>query len=462
MKRDHLQREHAPHQQTSDPSLLLGSMSTQVNHRSFFDSLPWQFTAPPQSHLGDHDVLGESNKLLGRSVALMVCGGIAAMKAPMIARSLRKAGAVVRVFASQEALKYVTEDTLAWSSNQEVITSLSARAEHLGDGATFDAYLIAPATYNTINKFSLGIADNLITATLASALGKSERQECEILIAPTMHGSMHNSILTDSLTRLRGLGVHMIKPREAYGKHNIPSEAHIVNEVSRAISRSPLKGKGILITGGPTPVKIDDVRRLTNKFTGRLSIAILEELHARGAEARLLLGIGSHMPPEELTPFVEWTHDYEGYLHRVCELANDPLCYAGIFSAAVADYQPDSFTTGKIESGQTALQISLKPTIKVIDEVKRQAPHLKMVTFKYQEGISHDQLMEIAERRLDRFDAVFANRGEERGPRGEQVGWLCKRGAEAVKITGKRSIAAKIADYLETEATLQAARQGDE
>ncbi len=414
-----------------------------------FTPLEWSITAPPASELGDHDVPVASDKLQGKTIALMICGGIAAMKAPLISRALRKAGATVTIFASQEALRYVTIDTLEWSSNQAVITSLSARAEHLGDGRSFDAYLVAPATYNTINKFAAGIADGLITTTLASALGKQERGSTQILIAPTMHGTMHNSILQGSLEGLRYRGVHLIQPRAGYGKHNIPSEESLVNEVSRATSRSPLKGKGILVTGGPTPVKVDDVRRLTNKFTGRLSMAISEELHARGAEVRLLLGAGSVTPSSELAPYVEWVEDYQQYRSRALELSASPRCWAGIYSAAVADYELRERASGKIESGHDHLQLSLIPTAKVIDEIRAVAPSLHMLTFKYQEGVSHQRLMEIAARRLHRFESVFANRGEEKGAQGEQVGWLCRRENDPLRLVGKSGIARGIADNLE-------------
>ena len=161
---------------------------------SYFSSETWDFSPPPTSLLSDHSVKVLSHKLDGCSIALLICGGIAAMKAPLLARALRKAGAEVTAFVSKEALRYVALDALAWSCDREVIVDLSARAEHLGDGNLFDAYLVAPATYNTINKAAQGIADSLITTTLASAIGRGERGETQVLVVPTMHGSMHNSI----------------------------------------------------------------------------------------------------------------------------------------------------------------------------------------------------------------------------------------------------------------------------
>ena len=151
------------------------------------------------------------------------------MKAPLIARTLRRQGANVVAFVSSEALRYTTIDALEWSTTNTVITKLTANAEHLSDDRPFAAYVVAPATYNTINKMALGIADSLITSTLGSAIGRMERGKTQILVAPTMHGSLHNSILTRSLQQLDRLGVKIIPPKVADGKNNLPEEKALAN-----------------------------------------------------------------------------------------------------------------------------------------------------------------------------------------------------------------------------------------
>ena len=164
---------------------------------------------------------------------------------------------------------------------------------------------------------------------------------------------------------------------------------------------------------------------------------------------RLLLGAGSAVPPSELASLTERVPDFQSYLRRSLELSAHPDCQAGIFSAAVADYAPQVPIEGKVQSGLDQLTINLVPTTKVIDEVRRAAPHIKMVTFKYQEGVSPDELMNIASSRLKHYEGVFANRGEERGSQGEQVGWLCTHGRAPVRMIGKPEIAQGIADFLE-------------
>ena len=190
-------------------------------------SQDWDFSPPPDSLLGDHDVDVKSTALKGRRIALLLSGGIACIKLPLLARELRRHGAQVVAIASEEALRYVTHDALAWCTDQPVVTELTAQAEHLSGRAPFDAYLLAPATYNTIHKMRHGIADGVVTAVLATAIGRMERGQSKVLIAPTMHGSMHNSLLTEALRFLHGLGCRVIKPRQEHGKNNQIGRAHV-------------------------------------------------------------------------------------------------------------------------------------------------------------------------------------------------------------------------------------------
>jgi phosphopantothenoylcysteine decarboxylase/phosphopantothenate--cysteine ligase len=395
--------------------------------------------------MGDHDVPREGSHLAGKRIALLVTGGIAAMKAPMVARALRREGAEVVAFVSQEALRYVTRETLGWSTVNPVIERLTAAAEHLSDAAPFDAYLFAPATYNSINKIAAGVADGVVAAAAASALGRLEAGRTAVLVAPTMHGSMHNRILVDSLRRLHAMGVRIIPPRDAYGKHNLPDEHDLVAEVSRAVSRSKLKGRRILVTGGTTPVPIDGVRRIVNRFRGRLGIEIAAELHQRGAEVLLIHGGGAVPVPSFIPHRVPRTYDeYRAMVRDELSRGYE----AGVFSAGVADYRPDAEVQGKIPSGKSALTLTLVPTAKIIEEARLAHPDLYMVTFKYQEGLSHEALLDIARDRLERYPCVVANRGEDQGAQAQRA-FMLTRGAEPVVLDGKRAIAGAIADHLE-------------
>ncbi|MDA0215156.1 MAG: phosphopantothenoylcysteine decarboxylase [Planctomycetota bacterium] len=412
----------------------------------------WIPKPPSPSTLGDHAVPLDGNHLQGKRIALLVTGGIAAMKAPTLARSLRRQGAEVTAFISDEGLRYVTEDTLAWSTNRPVISKLSPRAEHLSGEDAFHAYLVAPATYNTINKMACGIADGAITATLASALGRMERGACAVLVCPTMHGSMHTRILTESLEKLQKLGVTVIAPRDDYGKHNLPDDELIVAALSRAISTSPLRGKRILVTGGPVPSPLDAVRRLGSRFTGALGVEIAKELSMCGADVDLILGAGSVAAPLWLHARI--AENVEHYRQLVLDTLGSTPHQAAVLSAAVSDFEPTDIRPGKVKTADGDWTVHLRPTAKVIDAAHKKFPALHMVGFKYEETSSHDTLMETARSRAAEHGACVANRGEENPKGTAQVAWLVVPGREPSRMEGKPAIAAAIRAHLEHRAGL--------
>lgn len=408
----------------------------------------WDYTAPTPSDMGDHDVPPASTRLAGKRVALLVTGGIAAMKTPQIARALRRHGADVTAFTSADALRYVAREALEWACLGQVVDALTWRAEHLSDNAPFDAYLVAPATHNTIAKMAQGIGDTLVTSALISALGRMEQGRAKVLVAPTMHGSMHNAQLVDNAKRLAAQGVQFIAPRDAYGKHNLPDTGVICTAVGRALSTSPLRGKPILVTAGPTPVPIDGVRRIVNRFRGRLGADIAEELTWRGADAELLLGDGAWRPSAPMRLSIART--YDDYRDMVVARAEQGL-FAGIFSAGVADYRPKQVVDGKITSGSAELPLLLEPTEKVIDMAMDAGGAMHTIAFKYLENVSEEELIRVASKRLDRAGLVVATRGED--TKGREQRALMVRRDGVTPVDGKARIASAIADHLETLTT---------
>jgi phosphopantothenoylcysteine decarboxylase/phosphopantothenate--cysteine ligase len=385
-----------------------------------------------------------SDHLLGRRIALMVCGGIAALKTPELARALRRRGARVTAFCSKEALRFVGREALEWACEQPVISDLTWRSEHLSDSKPFDAWLVAPATSNTIGKLASGVADTVVTAALASALGRMAQGRTQILMAPTMHGSLHTAILERNGCLLRQLGVRFIPPRDACGKHNLPEAEVLVAAVCRALATSPLIGRRLLVTGGPTPVPLDGVRSIVNRFRGRLGAAITEELVLRGAEVTFVLGDGGWRPPPWLPCTLAATYDDYRRLTLEAIAAGQQ---AGIFSAAVADYRPSAAVDGKIASGLSQLDLRLEPTEKVIDLVRAADPDLVLVSFKVLQGVTTEALLATARSRLGSSQLVVANRAEEvRGD--EQTAWIVD-GDGQQRVEGKAAIAAALADRLE-------------
>ncbi len=347
--------------------------------------------------LGDH--------LEGKSIALCISGGIAAIEAPKIARHLRRYGAEVRAYVSPSTYDFVGKAALEWGTGQEVVDRLSGMAEHI---CLDDLVLVTPATLNTINKMFTGIADNPMMTLIGSALGKG----VPVYIAPTMHWSMYqNPFLKENLERAEKYGIHVLSPRMDEGKAKMPHIDSIVAAVCRELSDGPLKGKKILVTGGPTSGKIDDVRRITTIFSGKLGALIAKEAYLQGADVKLLVE-NTKMPLPEYVP-LQFHGDYEEYrqnVFRELEKGYD----IGVFSAAVADYIPTEVYEGKIPSQGSLKIISVKETAKVIAEVHQRFPELYMATFKYECNLSREELLKIARGRVERgYDLVVANRGED-------------------------------------------------
>jgi len=246
------------------------------------------------------------------------------------------------------------------------------------------------------------------------------------------------------------MGITMIPPLQTHGKNNLASLELIVAATIRALSQSPLQGKSLLITGGPTPVPLDNIRRITTRFTGALSIQIAREAWLRGAEVELILGKGSQSAPEYLNTNIAATYsDYRNIVHE--SLQKESFDW-GIFTAAVADFQPETVYEGKWSSKVDQLTLKLLPTAKLIDEVRQKFPELKMLTFKYEENISHEELISIAQKRFSKkggSQLIVANRAEEFKADGTQVAWLLEPEQEPKMHVGKLGIANAILDRIE-------------
>ena len=353
------------------------------------------------------DIIGDHLK--GKSIALCVSGGIAAIETPKIARHLRRYGAEVYTYMTPTAIKIVGPMALEWATTHPVTVELSGLAEHI---CLHDLVLVCPATLNTCNSIFAGLANNPVTTLVASALGR----RTPVFIAPTMHESLgNNPIFVKNLENTGRLGITVIEPRLSEDKAKMPRTSSITAMICRALSPSQVRDRNILITGGPTPGRIDDVRILTNIFTGKLAVEIAKEAYLRGANVRLLLGKTSLPVPSYLS--VNYHRDYDEYVENVFFELSSIKYDIGVFAAAVADYIPAEVQERKIPSQGGLRSIPLKETQKVIEGVRESYPDLFMVTFKYESRVDTARLIAIAKKRLEKgYEMVVANRGEEMKP----------------------------------------------
>lgn len=303
--------------------------------------------------------------LTGKHIVLGVTGSIAAYKAAILTRLLVKNGAEVQVIMSAYAKEFITPLTLATLSKRPILVDFfdpenGAWNSHVDLGLWADAYLIAPATANTIGKMASGVADNLLLTTYLSA-------RCPVFIAPAMDLDMFaHPANQKNLAILQSYGNHIIEPASGElasgldGKGRMEEPEAIVQHLIRFFEdqNTPpiLKGIKVLVTAGPTREAIDPVRFISNYSSGKMGYAIANCLAKHGADVHLVTGpvYGVTLRPEIQQYQVESASE----MHQQ-SLALYPQCKAAILSAAVADYKPIAVAGKKIKSTRTQLSIKL-------------------------------------------------------------------------------------------------------
>jgi phosphopantothenoylcysteine decarboxylase/phosphopantothenate--cysteine ligase len=322
----------------------------------------------------------QESSINNMKVALGVTGGIAAYKAPEVLRLLQDRGIRVQVIMTRAAQEFVRPLTFAALSGEKVITSMFASGEerepnidsaieHIAIAQSIDALVVVPATADTLAHFAQGIAtDFLTTLYLATS--------APVVVAPAMNVNMWNHLATQAnLEILRKRGVKIVEPDSGYlacgmvGQGRLAENQVIVAAALQVLGATQdLAGETVLITAGPTREKIDPVRYLTNRSSGRMGYAIAEAALRRGARVLLVSGPTSVTAPgaAELTR-VEST---EAMRAAVMNL----LPQAGIVikTAAVADYRPKAAAGQKIKrKGPMTLELEATPDIlKEISERK--------------------------------------------------------------------------------------------
>ena len=301
----------------------------------------------------------------GKHILIGVTGGIAAYKTAYLIRDLVKRGAEVKVIMTEKAKAFITPLTLATLSKNPILVDFfdptnGAWNSHVSLGLWADAYIIAPATANTIAKMAHGIADNLLTTAYLSA-------RCPIFVAPAMDLDMYAHPTTqENISYLKGKGVNIIDAGSGFlasgleGKGRMAEPEEISNFVADYFSASKdLAGKKVLITAGPTYEKIDPVRFIGNHSTGKMGYALAEECAARGAKVSLVSGPVQIKAKHPNIQTISVTSAEEMYNAANEEFDSADIC---ILCAAVADFKPETQADQKIKREKDDLVIRLKPT----------------------------------------------------------------------------------------------------
>jgi len=346
-------------------------------------------------------------------VALGVSGGIAAYKAAEIVRLLQDREIRVQVIMTQAAQEFVRPLTFAALSGEKVITgmfeagnaepNIDSAVEHIAVAQSIDALVVAPATSDILAKFAQGIASDFLTTLYLATTAP-------VIVAPAMNVNMWNHPATQAnLEILRKRGVKIVEPDSGYlacgmiGPGRLAANESIVAAVMQALGASQdFAGETVLITAGPTREKIDPVRYITNRSSGRMGYALAEAALRRGARVLLVTGPTSIVPPNA----AEVTRIETADQMRAAVLQLFLQATIVIKTAAVSDYRPKAAAIQKLKrSGPMSLE--LEPTSDILAELSAKKSTQLIIGF----AAETENVLENARKKLAKksLDAIVVN-----------------------------------------------------
>lgn len=310
--------------------------------------------------------------LQGKKILLGVTGSIAAYKAATLVRLLVKQGAEVKVIMTNAAKDFVTPLSLSTLSKQDVLTDIAtndAWANHVMLGRWADMMLIAPLSCNTLAKMANGICDNLLLAVYLSAT-------CPVVAAPAMDEDMwQHSATKRNLNSIKTAGNHIIPVERGelasglHGDGRMAEPETILQWLQHYFTnKGELAGKKVLVTAGPTHEWIDPVRFIGNHSSGKMGVAIAEEMQQRGAAVTLVLGPSIIEPAPGIT-VIRVTAAIEMY--NAC-MDIFPAVDIAVMSAAVADYTAALPAKEKIKKTADNFSIGLSKTKDILKTMGQQ------------------------------------------------------------------------------------------
>lgn len=311
-------------------------------------------------------------------ILLGVCGGISAYKSLELARLATRAGHGVRVLMTDGASRFVGAASFEGLTGAPALTSEFERDPlrgafpgdeapehdpigHLELAANCDAYLVAPASANTLAKLAGGAADSMVTTCFLACAAPR-------LVAPAMNDRMYADAATQAnIEALRGRGVGVIEPEEGplasrgeHGKGRLPDPERLLERVEAALPAGsrPWDGMRVLVTAGGTREPIDPVRFVGNRSSGRMGLALAAAAVRRGAEVTLIAAnVALPAPAGVRRVDVETAAQMQAAAEE-----EFPACHLLLMAAAPADFRPVEAAAGKLRRGEEGLDMHFEPT----------------------------------------------------------------------------------------------------
>lgn len=362
--------------------------------------------------------------LKNRNILLCITGSIAVYKALELVRLYIKSGANVKVLMTEASQRFVTKLSFEAISQNKVLDESSESWEknqdynHIDIGKWADILVVAPCSANTINKLANGIADNLLTQTILAYKGKK-------VIAPAANTNMiENQITVKSIKRLKKLGLELINSQvkelacKDVGNGALAEPETIFYKTARELLKEKYwQERSVVLSGGGTVEKIDDVRYISNYSSGKMASSLALALYLKGAEVSIVSTRGHENLESSLPEIKTFTvqSSYQMYedleilikkAKKTSEKAKKPYLF---MVAAVSDYVPSEDFEGKLKKemvGQT-WSLKLKQNIDILNSLDKKG--LISIGFKAEmdEVVANDNATKMLEKK--NLDAVCLN-----------------------------------------------------
>jgi phosphopantothenoylcysteine decarboxylase/phosphopantothenate--cysteine ligase len=346
---------------------------------------------------------------LKKRILLGVSGGIAAYKSPDLVRRLIERGAEVQVVMTASAQRFVSAMSFQAVSGRPARSDLwdsaaEAAMGHIELARWAEMVLVAPASADFLARLAVGRADDLL-ATLCLAT------EAPIVVAPAMNRIMWANAATQAnIETLQARGIRILGPdsgNQACGEVG-PGRMWEPEKLADAVLAPPpnmglLAGLNVLITAGPTRERLDPVRYLTNRSSGKMGFAVAAAAREAGAHVTLVAGpVSLATPPGVARLDVESAREMHAAVHRHVSKAD-----VFIAAAAVADYQPITVSKHKIKKQRVAVQLDLEPTQDIIQSVAELSRRPFVVGFAAETGNVEAHALDKLKRK--KLDMIAAN-----------------------------------------------------
>ncbi|GAA2265174.1 bifunctional phosphopantothenoylcysteine decarboxylase/phosphopantothenate--cysteine ligase CoaBC [Streptomyces amakusaensis] len=317
-------------------------------------------------------------------IVLGVSGGIAAYKACELLRRLTESGHDVRVVPTAASLNFVGAATWSALSGHPAATEVWSdvhEVPHVRIGQGADLVVVAPATADLLAKAAHGLADDLLTNTLLTA-------RCPVVFAPAMHTEMWEHPATqENVATLRRRGAIVIEPAVGRltgvdtGKGRLPDPGEIFEVcrgvLARGVTAPDLAGRHVVISAGGTREPLDPVRYLGNRSSGKQGYALARTAVARGARVTLIEANTQLADPAG----VDVIHVDTAVRLREAVLKAASDADAVVMAAAVADFRPAEYASGKIKKkdGQEPAPLALVRNPDILAELSAERPRAGQV-----------------------------------------------------------------------------------